>query len=323
MLTVREKCLLSLLILSTLSSSVSSLSIRVDRRALRRDPLRTPLRLNSLPVATVATAAREFAASAFSAPVGPTALLPSAGINLVLFSALRPALLGRLTVSGAAHAFALAVGLWASVGPAGWSVAVAYFFLGSAVTKVRFREKEAAGIAEGRGGRRGPENVWGSAATALACAALSASAGARRFLGLDRDLLLLGFVAALSTKLADTFASEIGKAYGKTTFMIIPPFNRCDPGTEGGVSAEGTAAAAVGGFILSVYGAWALKTLTFPMVLVSTLSAFVATNVESVLGATMQGKSGFEWMSNEVVNFINTLIGAGMAMALGKFILRM
>mmetsp|Transcript_22695 Transcript_22695/g.52011 ORF Transcript_22695/g.52011 Transcript_22695/m.52011 type:complete len:141 (+) Transcript_22695:945-1367(+) len=140
---------------------------------------------------------------------------------------------------------------------------------------------------------------------------------------MSRELLLLGFVAALSTKLADTFASEIGKAYGKATFLIIPPFKQVDPGAEGGVSAEGTVAAAVGGMILSIYGAWALKTLPFQMILISTFSAFFATNIESILGATMQGKVGFKWMSNEVVNFINTLIGAGTAMALGKLLLGM
>lgn len=40
-------------------------------------------------------------------------------------------------------------------------VCVLYLFLGQLVTKVGFDEKEALGIAEGRGGRRGPENVWG------------------------------------------------------------------------------------------------------------------------------------------------------------------
>lgn len=38
--------------------------------------------------------------------------------------------------------------------------------LGSAVTKIKMKEKEEAGIAEKRGGARGPENVWGSAGSA-------------------------------------------------------------------------------------------------------------------------------------------------------------
>ena len=42
--------------------------------------------------------------------------------------------------------------------------------VGSAATKIKQKQKEAQGIAEGRGGARGPENVWGSAATAAMCA---------------------------------------------------------------------------------------------------------------------------------------------------------
>lgn len=30
----------------------------------------------------------------------------------------------------------------------------------------------------------------------------------------------IGYVASLATKLSDTFASEVGKAYGKRTFLI-------------------------------------------------------------------------------------------------------
>ena len=35
-----------------------------------------------------------------------------------------------------------------------------YYSSQKAVTKVKMQEKEKLGIAEGRGGRRGPENVW-------------------------------------------------------------------------------------------------------------------------------------------------------------------
>lgn len=203
--------------------------------------------------------------------------------------------------------------------------------MGSLVTKVKFREKEAMGIAEGRGGRRGPENVWGSAATALLCAAAAVNlpqGGISLGLGLGsvvtRDLLVLGYVASLATKLADTFASEIGKAYGKTTFLITT-FEKVPPGTEGAVSLEGTAAAAVGGSLLPLY-AYAIGLLNFGSsalgtIGIATFAAFMATNAESLIGATMQGKKGLEWMTNEVVNFFNTVIGAGIAIGLGSILL--
>ena len=203
-----------------------------------------------------------------------------------------------------------------------------YLFLGQLVTKVGFAEKEALGIAEGRGGRRGPENVWGSAFTGVCCAAAAAQGlkqpgGEGVFLGLATNVWILGYVASLATKLADTFASEIGKAYGKTTFLIttLQPAER---GAEGAVSLEGTLASVVGGFALSLYAYFAVGLIsTLQGVGVSTFAAFFGTMVESLIGATLQEKEGFSWMSNEVVNFFNTLIGAATAMLLGVLVLGM
>jgi hypothetical protein len=90
-----------------------------------------------------------------------------------------------LTPSGLLHATFLGIALWSLLGVSGWSYCFAYLVLGSAVTKIRMVEKEVSksnfqtytfslyipycdqklGIAEKRHGSRGPENVWGSAAT--------------------------------------------------------------------------------------------------------------------------------------------------------------
>jgi uncharacterized membrane protein len=95
-----------------------------------------------------------------SSPPSPASVLYSLGINAALFALLRDRLLTMLTPVGFAHAMALGTGLWSTLGWRGWSTCVAYLFLGQAVTKVRFQDKESRGLAEKRGGRRGPENVW-------------------------------------------------------------------------------------------------------------------------------------------------------------------
>ena len=128
-------------------------------------------------------------------------------------------------------------------------------------------------------------------------------------------------MASLATKLADTFASEIGKAYGKTTFLITN-LKRAEPGTEGAISVEGTVAALVGGLLLSLCG-WGLGFISLPAVAVSSVAAFVATNIESLLGATLQEKEGLEWITNEVINFMNTTIGAAIAIVMAKMVLGM
>lgn len=239
-------------------------------------------------------------------------------VNALGISLLLKPLSKMLTGDGILHALILGTSLWKTLGWRGWSVCVAYLFAGSLVTKIGFKKKDKLGIAEGRGGKRGPENLWGSAATGLACAICSRLGPS--FLGVKSELFVLAYVASLATKLADTFASEIGKAYGKTTFLITN-FKRVEPGTEGAVSLEGTLAAVLGGFLLSSFG-YGMGLIKCPRgVAISTAAAFWATNAESVLGATVQGKKGMEWMTNEVINFFNTLIGAGLTIAGGLYYL--
>lgn len=254
-------------------------------------------------------------------------ILASFGVNAVLFTVLKSKLDKLLTQEGFFHSLALGTMLWNTLGWQGWTTCVLYLALGSLVTKVKFQEKEAKGIAESRGGRRGPENVWGSALTALICAAASVQlnpvvGSATDFFGfITYDILILAYVSSLATKLADTFASEIGKAYGKTTFLITN-FERVEPGTEGAISLEGTLAAAAGGALLPIYAtATGFLHGGLMSILIGTVAAFLATNAESLIGASLQGKKGLEWMTNEVVNFFNTVIGASIAIALGSIFL--
>src|SRR5207253_2244923 len=52
---------------------------------------------------------------------------------------------------------------------------------------------------------------------------------------------LLALVAALAAGGSDTVASEMGQAWGKSTFLVTT-FGRVKPGTPGGMSREGTGA---------------------------------------------------------------------------------
>jgi uncharacterized protein (TIGR00297 family) len=220
-----------------------------------------------------------------------------------------------LTPTGLIHAWGLGVVVWGTLGWRGYGVVMFYFLVGSAVTRIGMAQKEAEGIAEKRDGARGPENVWGSAFTATVCAL---GVAAIKLGWLDpgwESLLLLGYVASLATKLADTTASEVGKAYGKRTFLIttLQPVPR---GTEGAVSLEGTLAGIVGGVMISVV-AYSLGMISLTGVIICTIAAFIATNLESVIGATLQ--SDLDWLSNELVNVINTIIGAVVAISIAFF----
>ncbi|MCW6038454.1 TIGR00297 family protein [Spirulina subsalsa FACHB-351] len=209
-----------------------------------------------------------------------------------------------LTPIGYLHAWVLGVLLWGTLQAPGYIVVMFYFLVGSGVTRIGMAEKEAAGIAEKRSGLRGPENVWGSALIATLCAL-----GTIWVNPLWSNFLQLGYVASFSTKLSDTCASEVGKAYGKRTYLITT-FQPVPRGTEGAVSLEGTLAGLLASVIIALIG-WGVGLINPWGVLWCTLAALIATNLESVIGATLQTK--LVWLSNEWVNVINTLIGAVVA----------
>jgi uncharacterized protein (TIGR00297 family) len=225
-------------------------------------------------------------------------------LNAVLISLAQR--LPLLTRAGWVHAGILGSLLWGCLGLRGWLAVVIYLALGSLVTRLGFRTKQARGLAEARGGLRGPENVWGSAATGALLAGAAALAPAAA------PLLLVGFAASFAAKLADTFGSEIGKRWGRHT-LLITTLRPVPPGTEGAISLEGTAASLVGSALMAALmlalgllagsGAWLLVTLV----------GLAATLIESLIGASVQQRWG--WLSNELVNGLQTAIGALLAMA--------
>jgi len=212
-----------------------------------------------------------------------------------------------LTPLGYLNAWVLGVIVWGTLGWQGYTIVMFYFLVGSAVTKIGMAEKEAAGIAEKRSGMRGPENVWGSALTATICALITLIVDAP-----FKELLILGYVASFATKLSDTSASEVGKAYGKSTFLIttLKPVPR---GTEGAISLEGTIAGIIASIAIAMI-AYLLGMINLFGLACCIIAAFIATNIESLIGATLQER--FQFLTNEVVNFINTTIGAIVAIAI-------
>ena len=214
-----------------------------------------------------------------------------------------------LTSFGYLNALVLGVIVWGTLGWRGYLIVMLFFLLGSALTFVGIEQKEAEGIAEERSGIRGAGNVWGSALTATICAI------ATLFYPFPtQQLFVLGYVASFCTKLADTTASEVGKAYGKTTYLIttLKPVPR---GTEGAVSLEGTITGVFASVVLAVI-AWIIGLISPLGVIWCVIAAFVATTIESLIGATLESR--FDWLTNDLVNFINTVIGAIAAIILAS-----
>ena len=217
-----------------------------------------------------------------------------------------------MTKSGWINAGFLGTMLWGCLSWQGWTSIVLYLFLGTLVTKIGYKYKTKKGIAEKRGGRRGPENVWGSAATGLFFALLI-----KLNLG-NLDLLKVAFASSFSAKLGDTFGSEIGKRFGKNTFLITS-LRKVEKGTEGAISLEGTLASLLGSVIMSIFFLKLGIIYSYLQFIIVSISGFIATIIESFIGASLQEKYK---LSNEIVNSIQTSIGAIFAivffLVLGK-----
>ena len=217
-----------------------------------------------------------------------------------------------MTKSGWISAGVLGSVLWGCMSWQGWSSVVIYLFLGSLVTKIGYDFKNEKGIAEKRGGRRGPENVWGSAATGLFLAIMV------KLNFTNLVFYKIGFAASFVAKLADTFGSEIGKRFGKNTYLITS-FRKVERGTEGGISLEGTAASALGAIFMSLIMFFLTIISTKYQILIVAISGFLATISESFIGAKFQDKYK---LSNELVNSIQTSISSIIAIFVLIFYLK-
>jgi len=176
-----------------------------------------------------------------------------------------------------------------------------FFALGTAFSKMGVRIKKARSSHQEEGGRGSKH--------ALANCIVGVVAGLGSAFLPRPDLFLLALVSAFATALADTTSNELGQILGRrpvlpTTFKPVPA------GTDGAVSLQGTLLGIAGSVLIAGLG------LIFNIInwwgfLAVIVGALVGNYVESVISA---GKP--KRFSNELLNLLNTLIGALVAVSL-------
>lgn len=206
--------------------------------------------------------------------------------------------------SGAVTGTIIGIVIFVCTGWQGWLLLLATFAFAAISSHVGLRRKTALGIAEARGGRRGAGNAIANTGVATIAALLAV-------LTYAHDTALVAFVAALTAGGSDTVASEIGKAWGRRTYLITG-LQAVPPGTSGALSLEGTAAGLAGaaalaglGVVLNLVPAW-----TMPAIIGGAVAGSVA---ESVMGATLEAPG---IVNNHVLNWLNTAIAAFSAIFL-------
>lgn len=176
-----------------------------------------------------------------------------------------------------------------------------FFILGGGFTKYKYAYKASIGIAESKGGVRSYENVFSNSMAALVLAI------AHGIYPHYSELIMYSYLGTVATATGDTLASEIGTT-SKERPRMITNFKPARPGRDGAVTILGELAAIFGSFVIAVLAILSGRVENIYLGLfVTILGGFLGTNIDSLLGATLQNRG---LLSNSGVNFFATFAGA-------------
>lgn len=221
-------------------------------------------------------------------------------------------------------------------GLGGWEWAIlllAFFISSSGLSKMFKKRKQNLQEKFDKGSRRDAMQVLGNGGLAALFATL-------HFFFPDTLWTWLGFAAALAAVNADTWATELGVLSPSRPRMITNLKEKVEKGTSGGVSVTGTLASLAGAALIAILaGIFAPSGDAFMIFALVTLAGLLGALFDSYLGATVQAIyycpvceketerhpehlcgaethyfRGFNWLTNDWVNF--ACAGFGVLVAL-------
>jgi uncharacterized protein (TIGR00297 family) len=191
---------------------------------------------------------------------------------------------------GSLAAFFVGGAVYVSVGLPGFLLLLSLNIIGAFVTRLGYGKKLDRGIAQKK---RSFENVIANGLIPALAALLSAVSNTYS------ELFIVAYISTIAAATADTASSEIGEL---SSFKprLITNFKEVDVGTDGAISILGTAAG-LGAAALIALIAIVLEINGLPLKLfgIATLSGFLGTTVDSLLGATLERRGV---IGNELVN---------------------
>jgi len=231
-----------------------------------------------------------------------------------------------LTAGGTGVMFIFGVLIF-GIGGIVWSIPIVVFFLFSSVlSKLRENKNSREISAEGKGSRRDEYQVLANGGVAVFLLLIH--------LILRYNILFMLYLATLAAATADTWATEIGMWLGKEP-RLITSGKKVARGISGGVTLAGSLGALMGSCLLVLSGVLAQSIagakISGKVAILLALTGFLASLVDSLLGATVQAKfkcelcgallesphhcpggamvfaSGIPWLNNDWVNFLATI----------------
>ncbi len=242
------------------------------------------------------------------------ALLPALVASLVTVALALGAVLARaLTPAAGTVASAFGIVIVVTAGFAFLVLLILFVVASVIVTRYRIDEKRQKHLQEGAAGERGVANV---VAHIVVPTALAIGMGWVPPLWSGPSVSVV-YISALAFGAADTFASELGVLAGRARSILT--FRPVPPGTNGGVSGPGELWAAMGALATGLLGYLAcllFSTPTLPAVVVigvATVAGFVACQIDSVLGESLENRG---YLNKHSTNLLGMISAVGIAAAL-------
>jgi uncharacterized protein (TIGR00297 family) len=234
-----------------------------------------------------------------------------------------------LTASGGVATFILAQLIF---GVGGWkwtSPILTFFILSSVLSKIGRKQKSNLDLIFEKSSTRDARQVAGNGGIAGIFALLWSF--------FPQEIYYYAYLGTLAAVTADTWGTEIG-VFSKTDPRLIINLRKVHAGTSGGISLLGTLASYFGAVAIFLSGlGWLIRINPFPLTLLSlflvvTVSGFIGSLCDSVLGATIQAQyrchvcgkvtektihcaestkqiKGRIWLTNDAVNTVCALTG--------------
>lgn len=210
----------------------------------------------------------------------------------------------KLTLAGALAGGATGLAVYAGALYPGISMLAAFFISATLASSWKKKFKRALNIEEANSGRRDAWQVLANGSIAGICGILAFMQP------VHSGLFVVMMASALSSATADTLSSELGNVYGSRFYNIIT-FRKDARGLDGVISLEGTLCGLGGSILIAVIHAlgsgWDNN---FSLIVAAGTIGNIS---DSVIGAVFERRN---YLNNNMVNFMNTLIASLAAMLL-------
>ena len=198
----------------------------------------------------------------------------------------------KLTAAAAITGGLLGWLVYAGGGYTGLGILVLFFILGTAATSWEKKEKLSIRANAGHQSTRTVGQVVANAGVAALAALLAL------VLPSQKQLFQLMLAGSMSAAMADTLSSELGMVYGRRFYHILT-WKLDEKGQDGVISIEG--------LLIGIGGSAIIALVYAHSFLVIILAGTIGNLADSLLGALFERR---KLLSNNAVNFLNTLIGA-------------